>query len=73
MLSGRRAFEGEEISDVLAAMLTRNPQFDTLPADTPPHVRALIEQCLVKDPRQRLRDIGDARLELEGGRRPVAG
>ncbi len=72
MLTGQRAFAGEEVSDVLAAVLTRDPELKALPADTPPHVRALLARCLVKDPRQRLRDIGDARIELDGAVSPPA-
>ena len=64
MLTGRRAFEGEEISDVLAAVLTRDPDFSALPAATPATVRRLLARCLDKDPKRRLRDIGEARLEL---------
>ena len=63
-LTGRRAFDGESMTDVLAAVVDREPDWSALPPTTPPHVRALIERCLVKDPRERLRDAGDARLEL---------
>ncbi len=65
MLTGRRAFEGEEISDVLAAVLTRDPDLAALPSRTPASVRRLLERCLDKDPRRRLRDIGEARLQLD--------
>jgi Tol biopolymer transport system component len=64
MLSGRRAFDGETVTDLLAAVVTRDPDWSALPPATPPHVRALLTRCLVRDPRQRLRDIGDARIEL---------
>jgi eukaryotic-like serine/threonine-protein kinase len=64
-LSGKMAFEGDTVSDTIAAILDRDPDWSTLPADTPRAVRQLIRRCLEKDPRQRLRDIGDARLELE--------
>ena len=63
-LTGKRAFDGESITDVLAAVVDREPDWSALPPATPPHVRSLIERCLVKDPRERLRDAGDARLEL---------
>ena len=66
MLTGRRAFEGEDIADVLSRVLQREPDVSALPSTTPPAVRALIARCLIKDPRQRLRDIGDARLVLDG-------
>ena len=72
MLTGRRAFDGEEISDVLAAVLTRDPDLSALPAATPPAMRRLLERCLVKDPKRRLRDIGEARLILEGQDAPLA-
>ena len=65
MLSGRRPFDGETISDTLAAVLARDPDWSALPATTPASVRHLLSRCLEKDPKRRLRDIGDARLELE--------
>ena len=72
MLTGRRAFDGEEISDVLAAVLTRDPDLSALPAATPAAMRRLLERCLVKDPKRRLRDIGEARLILEGQDAPLS-
>jgi eukaryotic-like serine/threonine-protein kinase len=65
MLSGRRPFDGETISDTLAAVLARDPDWSLLPATTPSTVRHLVTRCLEKDPKRRLRDVGDARLELE--------
>ncbi|MCU1238310.1 MAG: serine/threonine protein kinase, partial [Candidatus Solibacter sp.] len=66
MLSGRRLYgDGETVTDTLAAVVLKEPAWDALPPETPPHIRRLIERCLRKDPRQRLRDIGDARLILE--------
>jgi eukaryotic-like serine/threonine-protein kinase len=66
LLTGTMLFGGgETISDSLAAVLTREPDYSALPKDTPPHLRRLIERCLRKDPNQRLRDIGDARLLLD--------
>ena len=65
MLTGRRAFEGEQISDVLAVVLKETPPLSALPADTPEPVRRLLRRCLEKDRKRRLRDIGDARLELD--------
>ena len=70
MLTGRRMFEGETISDTIAAILTRSPDFDALPSATPPPVRKLLARCLDRDPKQRLRDIGEARIMLEA---PAAG
>ena len=66
-LTGARAFEGETLSDVLAAVLQDQPDWTRLPSGTPAHVRGLMSRCVQKDPRRRLRDIGDARLELEEG------
>ena len=66
LLTGVSPFACENVSDSLAAVLTREPDFDALPRETPPRVRRLLEHCLRKDPRQRLRDIGDARLQLDG-------
>jgi serine/threonine protein kinase len=65
MLTRRRAFAGGTIADTITAILERDPDWSILPADTPHPLRRLIQRCLEKDPRQRLRDIGDARLELE--------
>jgi eukaryotic-like serine/threonine-protein kinase len=65
MLTGRRAFRGETMTDLLAAIVQGEPDWAALPNDTPVQVRTLLVRCLQKDPRQRLRDIGDARWELE--------
>jgi Tol biopolymer transport system component len=73
MLSGRRVFGGESVTDTLASVMRDPPALDMLPASTPPRVRLLIARCLERDPRRRLRDIGDARLELETLDAAVAG
>ncbi|MBI5170356.1 MAG: serine/threonine-protein kinase [Candidatus Eisenbacteria bacterium] len=65
MLSGRQLFAGETVSDTIARILERQPEWATLPARTPVRVRELLRRCLEKDAKQRLRDVGDARLELE--------
>jgi Tol biopolymer transport system component/serine/threonine protein kinase len=65
MLTGRRAFDGETSSDFIAAVLGREPDLTRLPAETPPGIRRLLQRCLEKDVKQRLRDIGDARVEIE--------
>jgi len=65
MLSGRQPFEGETVSETLASVMKDEPDWSALPASTPPRVRDLLRRCLVKDPRQRLRDIGDARIRLD--------
>jgi hypothetical protein len=64
-LTGKRAFEGETVSDTIAKILEREMDWSTLPKSTPARLRELLERCLTKDPRRRLRDIGDARLALE--------
>src|SRR5262245_30067994 len=64
MLTGRRAIVGEDVSDVHASVLARDIDFHALPAATPPSIRRLLQRCLQKDPSQRLRDIGDARLDI---------
>ena len=66
MLTGRRAFEDEDISLTLSNILRLEPDFDALPTDAPPGVRQILRLCLKKDPRQRLQAIGDVRLALEG-------
>ena len=66
MLTGRRAFDGEDVSLTLAAVMKSDPDLAALPPGIPGSVRACLDRCLQKDPRQRLRDIGDVRLVLEG-------
>ena len=65
MLTGRTAFAGDTITDILAAVLTHEPDWTAVPATTPASIRRLLQRCLEKDPKRRLRDIGDARLEIE--------
>jgi Tol biopolymer transport system component len=65
MLTGRRCFEGETVSDTLAAVLMREPEWSALPAAVSPRVRELLARCLRRDAKQRLRDIGEARVALE--------
>jgi eukaryotic-like serine/threonine-protein kinase len=67
MLTGRAAFQGERASDVVAKVIEREPDFEALPREVPGAVRHLLRRCLRKDSRERLRDIGDARLTLEEG------
>lgn len=64
-LTGRRAFSGETVSDILAAILEREPDWKALPARTPVKIRDLLRRCLQKEAHRRLRDIGDARIEIE--------
>ncbi|MCX6545425.1 MAG: protein kinase [Acidobacteria bacterium] len=65
MLAGTRPFVGDDVTDVLAAVVGTEPDWNALPATTPPIVRRLLMRCLTKDPRQRLHDIADARLEID--------
>jgi eukaryotic-like serine/threonine-protein kinase len=65
MLSGHRAFDAETPTDTLVKVLHHEPDWGRLPVDAPPAIRALVSRCLQKEPRQRLRDIGDARLAVE--------
>ena len=65
MLTGRLLFGGETISDTLAAVLKQEPDWQALPADTPPSLRSLLRLCLRKDPVDRLHDIADARIEIQ--------
>jgi serine/threonine-protein kinase len=72
MLSGRRAFEGDEVTDVLASVLRNEPDWSAVPESTPASVHRLLRRCLEKDPRKRLSAIGDARLELDEPEPPTA-
>ncbi len=65
MLAGRRLFDGETISDTLAAVLTRPVDLDALPKSVPASLRRLLARCLVRDPKARLRDIGEARIVID--------
>jgi Tol biopolymer transport system component len=65
MLTATRAFGGEDVTDTLAAIVRGDPDWSRLPRETPESVRTLLRRCLEKDPRERLPDIGAARLELK--------
>jgi len=65
MLTGRRAFEAEDVSTTLAEVIKGDAPIAALPPDLPPSLRRLIARCLVKDPKRRLQAIGDARIEIE--------
>jgi len=76
MLSGRRAFGGSDVTDVLASVIKSDPDWRALPADVPAYVRVALRECLEKDAAQRFRDIGDVRLALSGAfhtESPLAG
>ncbi len=72
MLSGQRAFKGDDVFETLSAVGGRDIDWTALPAATPPSVRRLLERCLDRDPRHRLRDIGEARIVLEDPAPPAA-
>jgi Tol biopolymer transport system component len=65
MLTGKQAFTGETVTESLAAVIMKDPDWSQLPSATPMRVRVLLQRCLQKDPKQRLRDIGDARISLD--------
>jgi Tol biopolymer transport system component len=65
MLTARRAFAGEDVSDTLACVLTKDPDWSTLPVGVPARLRGLLARCLTKDPKKRLQAIGEARITLE--------
>jgi len=67
MLTGEKLFQGETVSDTLAAVLRAEPDWSALPVDEAPLLCRLVERCLDRDPKQRLRDIGEARIILQGG------
>jgi tRNA A-37 threonylcarbamoyl transferase component Bud32 len=73
MLTGRRAFSGDDVTEVIAAVIRDVPDLDALPAGSPPALRRLLRRCLAKDPEQRLRDIGDAALEIDEALAPADG
>src|SRR5205807_3623672 len=64
ILTGRQAFPGETISDTLVAVLKSDPDWQALPPDTAPSIRRLLRRCLERDRKLRMRDIGDAQLDI---------
>jgi serine/threonine-protein kinase len=72
MLTGKTTFEGETVSDTLAAVLRADIDWKQLPAGTPPKVRRLLHRCLERDVKKRLRDIGDAWIEIDAPDDPAA-
>jgi Tol biopolymer transport system component len=67
MLTGRRAFVGDSTAELLSAVISQEPDLSALPASVPLPVTRLLRRCLVKDPKLRLRDIGEARIALSDG------
>jgi serine/threonine-protein kinase len=68
MLTGDSPFAGDTVADILGAIVHREPDWDALPSSTPQAVRRLLRRCLRREPRNRLHDIADARIELEDAR-----
>jgi serine/threonine-protein kinase len=66
MLSGKRAFDGEDIAETIGAIIHKEPDWVALSSAAPPVVVNAIKRCLTKDPRQRIRDVGDVQLALDG-------
>ena len=73
MLTGHRAFAGETVSETLAAVMMKEPDWDVSRPDLSSTLITLIRRCLQKDPRQRMRDIGDVRLAMEGALEATGG
>ncbi len=65
LLAGRQAFGGESVSDTMVSILKGDPDWGRLPAETPPAIRSVLRRCLQKDPKQRVHDVADARIEIE--------
>ena len=65
MLTGKQVFGGETVTDILAAIVDKDPDWAALPEGTPGSIQRLLRRCLDKDPHERLRDIGDARIEIK--------
>ena len=66
MLTGKRPFEGRDVSEVLGGVMRLEPEWNALPDDTPPHLFVFLKRCLEKEPKQRVHDIADVRLAMEG-------
>ena len=66
MLTGRKLFNAGDVSEMLASVLVKDPDISSLGHHVPAHIRSVVRQCLVKDPKERLRDIGDVRLAMKG-------
>ena len=73
MLTGQRPFQGEDVSLTLASVMKSDPNVRTLPPDVPATVRTVLRRCLEKNPRERVRDVGDVRLAMEGAFETTAG
>ena len=71
MLTGKRAFQGDDVTDLIVAVVSKEPDWAALSPSTPLSVRSTLRRCLEKDPKRRLRDIGEARLALDGAHDPA--
>jgi Tol biopolymer transport system component len=71
MLTGKRAFAGEDITDTIVSVISKEPDWAALSSSTPSSVRSLLRRCLDKDSKRRLRDIGEARFALDGANDPA--
>ena len=72
MLTGRRAFDGEDVSDTLASVLRAEPDYAGLAKNSTPAITRIIRRCLARDPKQRTRDSGDLRIQLDESQSPGA-
>jgi serine/threonine protein kinase/Tol biopolymer transport system component len=72
MLTGKQLYKGDTVAETLAWVITKDPPFDNLPANTPPAIRLLLRRCLEKDLRQRLQHAGEARITLEHAGDPIS-
>ena len=70
MLTGRKLFDAGDLSEMLASVLVKDPDISSIGSHVPAHIRSVVRQCLVKDPKERLRDIGDVRLAFAGACEP---
>ena len=66
ILTGKKLFEAADVSEMLASVLIKDPNISSIGQHVPDHIRSVVRHCLVKDPKRRLRDIGDVRLAMEG-------
>ena len=66
MLTGNKLFEAGDVSEMLASVLIKDPDISSMGTHVPDHVRSVVRQCLIKDPKERLRDIGDVRIAMKG-------
>jgi len=66
MFTGKKLFDTGDVSEMLASVLVKDPDISSIGHDVPAHIRSVVRQCLVKDPTERVRDIGDVRLAMKG-------